>query len=118
MVRDLVGEVVGLAPYEKRLLDMLKTGGASSEKRMYKFAKRRVSSSLSLFITLYYCYYYYYYQYYYYYYYYNYYYYYYYYSWVPTKEHKRKEIKLKKYILKLEQRLLWHKKYIINLNLL
>ena len=43
MVRDLVGEVVGLAPYEKRLLDMLKTGGASSEKRMYKFAKRRVS---------------------------------------------------------------------------
>ena len=43
MVRDLIGEVVGLAPYEKRLLDMLKTGGASSEKRMYKFAKRRVS---------------------------------------------------------------------------
>ena len=31
---------------------MLKTGGASSEKRMYKFAKRRVSSSLSLFTTV------------------------------------------------------------------
>ena len=45
MVRELVGEVVGMAPYEKRLLDMLKTGGASSEKRMYKFAKRRVSAS-------------------------------------------------------------------------
>lgn len=43
LVRDLVQEVVGLAPYEKRLLDMLKTGGASSEKKMYKFAKRRVS---------------------------------------------------------------------------
>jgi large subunit ribosomal protein L36e len=42
MVRELIGEVVGMAPYEKRLLDMLKTGGASSEKRMYKFAKRRV----------------------------------------------------------------------------
>ena len=42
MVRDLIGEVVGLSPYEKRLLDMLKTGGVSSEKRMYKFAKRRV----------------------------------------------------------------------------
>ncbi len=42
-VRELVSEVVGLSPYEKRLLDMLKTGGASSEKRMYKFAKRRVS---------------------------------------------------------------------------
>lgn len=43
MVRDLVGEVVGLAPYEKRLMDMLKTGGTSAEKRMYKYAKRRVS---------------------------------------------------------------------------
>ena len=44
MVRELVGEVVGMAPYEKRLLDMLKTGGASSEKRMYKFAKRRLGT--------------------------------------------------------------------------
>ena len=44
MVRDLIGEVVGLSPYEKRLLDMLKTGGASSEKRMYKFAKRRLGT--------------------------------------------------------------------------
>ena len=44
MVRELIGEVVGLSPYEKRLLDMLKTGGASAEKRMYKFSKRRVSS--------------------------------------------------------------------------
>ena len=42
MVRDLISEVVGLSPYEKRLMDMLKTGGTSSEKRMYKFAKRRV----------------------------------------------------------------------------
>lgn len=37
-------EVVGLAPYERRLLDMLKTGGASAEKRMYKFAKRRLGT--------------------------------------------------------------------------
>ena len=44
MVRDLIGEVVGMAPYEKRLLDMLKTGGASSEKRMYKYAKRRLGT--------------------------------------------------------------------------
>jgi len=34
-----------MSPYEKRLLDMLKTGGASAEKRMYKFAKRRVSNN-------------------------------------------------------------------------
>jgi large subunit ribosomal protein L36e len=43
LVRELVSEVVGMSPYERRLLDMLKTGGASAEKRMYKFAKRRVS---------------------------------------------------------------------------
>lgn len=48
MVRDLVSEVVGMSPYERRLLDMLKTGGAGSEKRMYKFAKRRVSLHLCL----------------------------------------------------------------------
>ncbi len=46
MIRELVSEVVGLSPYERRLLDMLKTGGASSEKRMYKFAKRRVRTIL------------------------------------------------------------------------
>ena len=50
MVRDLIGEVVGLSPYEKRLLDMLKTGGVSSEKRMYKFAKRRVSHNVDFVI--------------------------------------------------------------------
>jgi large subunit ribosomal protein L36e len=48
MVRDLIGEVVGMSPYEKRLLDMLKTGGVSAEKRMYKFSKRRVSLLLCL----------------------------------------------------------------------
>jgi large subunit ribosomal protein L36e len=43
MVRELVSEVMGMSPYEKRLLDILKVGGTGSEKRMYKFAKRRVS---------------------------------------------------------------------------
>lgn len=42
MVRELVSEVLGMSPYEKRMLDMLKTGGVGSEKRIYKFAKRRV----------------------------------------------------------------------------
>ena len=44
MVRELVAEVVGMSPYERRLLDMLKTGGASAEKRMYKFAKKRLGT--------------------------------------------------------------------------
>jgi large subunit ribosomal protein L36e len=38
-----------MSPYEKRLLDMLKVSGASADKRMYKFAKRRVSSNLLCF---------------------------------------------------------------------
>ena len=44
LVRDLVSEVVGMSPYERRLLDMLKIGGTGAEKRMYKFAKRRLGS--------------------------------------------------------------------------
>jgi large subunit ribosomal protein L36e len=52
MVRELVGEVLGMSPYEKRLLDMLKTGGAGAEKRMYKFAKRRVSLNIILLNSL------------------------------------------------------------------
>ena len=42
VIRDIIREICGLAPYEKRVLDILKGGGASSEKRAYKFAKRRV----------------------------------------------------------------------------
>jgi large subunit ribosomal protein L36e len=44
MIRALVSEVVGMSPYERRMLDMLKTGGASADKRMYKYAKRRLGS--------------------------------------------------------------------------
>jgi hypothetical protein len=48
LVREVVREMAGLTPYEKRILDMIKVGGASAEKRMYKFAKKRVSSTCSL----------------------------------------------------------------------
>ena len=39
-VRDLVREVCGQAPYEKRLLELLKV---QRDKRALKFAKKRVS---------------------------------------------------------------------------
>ncbi|GMI32212.1 hypothetical protein TeGR_g11295 [Tetraparma gracilis] len=44
MVRAIVRETCGLSPYERRILDMIKTGGTSAEKRIYKFAKRRLGS--------------------------------------------------------------------------
>ena len=44
LCRSIAREVVGLAPYERRILDMIKTGGSSADKRIYKFAKRRLGS--------------------------------------------------------------------------
>mmetsp|Transcript_34914 Transcript_34914/g.51271 ORF Transcript_34914/g.51271 Transcript_34914/m.51271 type:complete len:107 (-) Transcript_34914:58-378(-) len=44
LIREIVSEVAGLSPYERRILDMIKTGGASADKRIYKFAKKRLGS--------------------------------------------------------------------------
>ncbi|CAE8584283.1 unnamed protein product [Polarella glacialis] len=44
LVREVVREVVGFAPYERRMIELLKIGSASTFKRALKLAKKRLGT--------------------------------------------------------------------------
>jgi len=43
-VRQIIREICGFAPYEKRIIELLKTGQARDRKRAYRFAKVRLGT--------------------------------------------------------------------------
>jgi large subunit ribosomal protein L36e len=51
-VRQIVREVVGLSPLEKRLVDIYKIGIGNPDKRVYKISKKRVSYCLCVDISI------------------------------------------------------------------
>jgi large subunit ribosomal protein L36e len=46
LVRGVVREVTGYAPYERRLMEILKGGGNNPTKRAWRFAKKRLGTHI------------------------------------------------------------------------
>jgi len=46
LIRSVIREVCGFAPYEKRIQEILKGGGNNPTKRAWRFAKRRLGTHL------------------------------------------------------------------------
>jgi len=44
IIRSIIREVAGRAPYEKRLMEILKGGGNNPQKRAWRFAKKRLGT--------------------------------------------------------------------------
>ncbi len=44
VVREIIREVAGLAPYEKKMMEMIRTGVASKEKKAVKLARARLGT--------------------------------------------------------------------------
>jgi len=44
LVRGVIREVAGYAPYEKRIMEILKGGGNNPQKRAWRFAKNRLGT--------------------------------------------------------------------------
>ncbi len=43
-VRNIIKDTVGFAPYERRMMEVLKGGGNNPQKRAYKYAKNRLGA--------------------------------------------------------------------------
>ena len=41
-IRSVVNEITGLAPYERKMLEMLRTGDATKEKKAVRLARRKL----------------------------------------------------------------------------
>jgi large subunit ribosomal protein L36e len=46
LVREVIREVAGFAPYERHMMELIKIGSASTLKRATKFAKARLGTQL------------------------------------------------------------------------
>jgi large subunit ribosomal protein L36e len=44
LIREVIREVVGLAPYERKMIEMIRTGVAIKEKKAVKLARRRLGT--------------------------------------------------------------------------
>merc|ERR1719421_259329 len=44
MIREVIREVAGFAPYERRIIELIKIGSAATQKRALKFAKKRLGT--------------------------------------------------------------------------
>ena len=43
-IREIIREVAGLAPYERKMMEMIRTGVSTKEKKAVKLARRRLGT--------------------------------------------------------------------------